>query len=119
MLVGDGVGFNAICLCDFQIEGRIEDSPNAVILCCNLSRNGLVFLLDEDGVILLIEEQNWQWLVITILLIQLRNLISAFTSQHIQITGPNNSHQDIFFLHKDQTPHSLGEVILPDVSNGC
>lgn len=119
MLVGDGIGLDVISFCDFQIECRVEDSPYAVIFRCYLSRNRLVFLLDEDGVILLIEEQNRQRLVITILLIQLCNLVSAFTSQHIQITGPDNSHQHIFFLHKDQTPHSLGEVILPDVSNGC
>lgn len=119
MLVGDGVGFDMIFFCYLQIKGRIEDSPYAVILGCYLSRNGLVFLLNKNGVVLLIKEQNWQWFIKTIFLIQLCDLIAAFTGKHIQIAGPDNSHQYILFLHEDQTPHSLCEIILPDVSNGC
>ena len=54
MLVGNGAGSDTIRFCYFQIEGRIEDSPNAVILRCYFSWNRLILLLNKNGVILLI-----------------------------------------------------------------
>ena len=91
MLVGDSASFDMIPLCYFQIEGWIEDPSYAIILCCYLSWNGLVFLLYKDRVVLLVKEQNWQWLKIAVLLIQLCDLIAAFTSKHVQIARPHNS----------------------------
>lgn len=99
MLVGNGVDLGMICLYYLQIESWIKDPPYAVFLRGYLSWNALVFLLNKDGVVLLIKEKNRQRLVITILLIQLSNLVAALTSKHIQIARPYNSNQYFFFLH--------------------